>query len=183
MNSSVFEPRDILSFWFDKAGPQRWFKKSADFDALCRERFLPTLDAASRGECWHWRNTPPGRCAEIIVLDQISRNIFRDDARAFAQDPMALVLAQEAVACGDDLRMTADERYFTYMPYMHSESLRVHDEALRLFEALGKEQPLRYEIMHRDIIARFGRYPGRNEALGRTSTEAELDHLKEHGGF
>lgn len=174
---------DILQFWFDESGPERWFKKSDDFDAVCRERFLPTLEAAGRGECWEWRATPQGRCAEIIVLDQFSRNLFRDEARAFAQDGISLVLAQESVAGGDDLRMSDDERYFCYMPYMHSESLRVHDEALRLFASLGKPEPLRYEKLHREVIVSFGRYPGRNEALGRQSSPEEREYLEEHGGF
>mgnify|MGYP006289619307 FL=1 len=174
---------DVLRFWFEEAGPKRWFRASDDFDRLCRERFLATLEAAARGECWTWRQTPEGRCAEIVVLDQLSRNLYRGTAKAFAQDGMALVLAQEAVACGDDLRMTGDQRYFTYMPYMHSESLQVHDEALRLFTDLGREEALRYEKLHREVILEFGRYPGRNVALDRTSTAAELRHLEERGGF
>ena len=174
---------EILQFWFEEAGPKRWFKRSAAFDELCRKRFLPTLEAAARGECWQWRSTPGGRCAEIIVLDQFSRNLFRDNARAYASDGMALVLAQEAVASGDHLRMTDDERYFTYMPYMHSESLAVHDEALRLFTELGRPEPLRYEELHREQIVRFGRYPGRNAALGRQSTAEEIEHLNEKGSF
>jgi uncharacterized protein (DUF924 family) len=175
--------RDIMDFWFREAGPKRWFKRSVDFDTECRERFLPTVEAAARGECWDWRATPAGRCAEIIVLDQLSRNIFRDDARAFAQDGMALALAQEAVASGDHLQMTDDERYFAYMPYMHSESLMVHNEALRLFEDLGRPEPLRYEKLHRKVIAQFGRYPGRNAALGRQSSAEECSYLEETGGF
>lgn len=173
----------VLDFWFQEAGPKRWFKKSNAFDDLCRERFQPTLEAASRGECWTWRETPAGRCAEIIVLDQFSRNLYRDEARAFAQDGVALVLAQEAVATGAHMQMTGDERYFTYMPYMHSESLAVHGEAVRLFTGLGRPEPLRYEKLHRDLIERFGRYPGRNVALGRESSPEELAYLEEHGGF
>ena len=173
----------ILHFWFEEAGPQRWFKQSDAFDALCRERFQATLEAASRGECWRWRASPAGRCAEIIVLDQFSRNLFRGMPRAFAQDGMALALAQEAVASGDHLNMSADQRYFTYMPYMHSESLAVHEEALRLFGELGNAEALRYEKLHREVIERFGRYPGRNEVLGRRSTPGELDYLRERGGF
>ena len=96
---------------------------------------------------------------------------------------MALALAQEAVASGDHLRMNADERYFAYMPYMHSESLAIHSEAQRLFEALGNAEALRYEVAHRKLLERFGRYPGRNAALGRESTEEELAHLEEHGSF
>lgn len=174
---------DILQFWFEEAGRKRWFKRSDDFDALCRARFIDTYEAACRGECWRWRKSAAGRCAEIVLLDQFSRNLFRQSPRAFAQDGMALVLAQEAVASGDDQRMSPDQRYFSYMPFMHSESLLIHDEAVRLFEDLGNSEALRYERLHRDVIARFGRYPGRNAALDRENTDAELQYLKEHGGF
>ncbi len=176
-------PNTVNRFWFDEAGPKRWFKRSDDFDQLCRAKFLTTLEKARRGECWQWRVSPGGRCAEIIVLDQFSRNLFRNTPQAFSQDPMALALAQEAVASGDDLAMTADERYFTYMPYMHSESLAVHDEALRLFSDLGNKEALRYEKLHRELIERFGRYPSRNSILGRESTDEERRHLEKHGGF
>ncbi|WOJ93376.1 DUF924 family protein [Congregibacter variabilis] len=174
---------DILQFWFEEAGPRRWFKKSEAFDAVCKEQFLPTLVAASKGECWEWRKTPEGRCAEIIVLDQFSRNIFREDARSYAQDGMALALAQEAVASGDDQGMNDDQRYFTYMPYMHSESLAVHEQGMQIFETLGNTEALRYEKAHRDVIQRFGRYPSRNAVLGRHSTSEELEYLKSTTGF
>ena len=179
----MVDPQTLIDFWFLEAGSSRWFKKDADFDALCESRFLPTLEAAARGECWTWRRTPEGRCAEIIVLDQLSRNLFRGTARAFAQDPMALALAQEAVGGGHDQQMNADQRYFTYMPYMHSESLVVHAEAVRLFTTLNNPEALRYEIAHRDVIERFGRYPARNAVLGRDSTKEELAYLEKHPGF
>jgi uncharacterized protein (DUF924 family) len=174
---------DILTFWFEEAGPSRWFRRSDDFDAEIRGRFLGTWRAAAAAECAHWRASPEGRCAEIIVLDQFSRNLFRDDPRAFAQDGMALVLAQWAVASGEDMAMTPDQRYFTYMPYMHAESLVVHEESERLFRELGNARALDYEIRHRDVLREFGRYPGRNAALGRTSTAAEKAHLAAGGGF
>lgn len=173
----------VLQFWFDEVGPKHWFKQSDAFDALCKERFLSTLEAAIKGECWEWRQTPEGRCAEIIVLDQLSRNIFRSDARSYAQDGMALALAQEAVASGDDQRMNADERYFSYMPYMHSESLAVHEQGLQLFEALGNADALRYEIAHRDVIRQFGRYPSRNAELGRSNTPEEDRYLENKTGW
>jgi uncharacterized protein (DUF924 family) len=177
------DPRTIIKFWFLEAGPKRWFKRDADFDALCEARFLPTLEAAAAGECWVWRQTPEGRCAEIIVLDQLSRNLFRGSPRAFAQDKMALTLAQEAVAGGHDREMDADQRYFTYMPYMHSESRVVHQEANRLFEDLGNSEALRYEVAHREVIERFGRYPARNAILGRASTPEEKTYLETNPGF
>jgi len=177
------DPEDILRFWFKEAGPRRWFKRSDSFDALCRHRFLSTFEGACHGECWRWRDSPAGRCAEIIVLDQFSRNLFRGSARAFAQDGMALVLAQEAVRSGADRKMNRDQRYFAYMPYMHAESLAVHGEALRLFTDLGNAEALRYEHAHRDVIERFGRYPARNVALGRKSTPEEVAYLEAGGGF
>ncbi|WP_439102934.1 DUF924 family protein [Congregibacter sp.] len=173
----------VLEFWFEEAGANRWFKQSDAFDALCRERFLPTLEAARLGECWEWRSSPSGRCAEIIILDQFSRNLFRDDPRAYAQDGMALVLAQEAVARGDDIRMNADQRYFCYMPYMHSESLAIHEEGLKLFEALGNSEALRYARAHQKVIEEFGRYPSRNAELGRTSAAAEEKYLANRRGW
>jgi len=177
------EAQDILDFWFLEAGAKQWFKRSDAFDDLCRRRFASVHEAASRGECWVWRQSPGGRCAEIIVLDQLSRNLYRGSARAFAQDGMALVLAQEAVASGADRKMSDDERYFTYMPFMHSESAAIHEKALGLFEALGHAEALRYERAHRAVIERFGRYPARNAALDRQSTEAELRYLETHPGF
>jgi uncharacterized protein (DUF924 family) len=180
---TLLNPDALLSFWFEEGGAGAWFKQSDDFDRLCRQRFLPTLERAALGECWHWRSSPAGRSAEIILLDQLSRNIFRDTARSFAQDGIALVLAQEAVASGDHRAMTPDQRYFTYMPFMHSESLAVHDEALKLFEALGHKEALRYEIAHRSVIERFGRYPSRNAILGRQSTAGELAYLKDRKGW
>lgn len=185
------DPDEVLRFWFDEAGPTRWFKRSDAFDEQLRERFLDTWHAAAAGECGHWRGSPAGRAAEIIVLDQFSRNLFRDEGRAFAQDGMALVLAQWAIATGDDTNkdasegtgMTPDQRYFTYMPFMHSESLDIHDQAIRLFTALGNGKALEYEIRHRDVLRTYGRYPGRNAALGRTSTAEERAHLDAGGGF
>jgi uncharacterized protein (DUF924 family) len=174
---------DVLAFWFIEAGPKHWFKQSDDFDALCEQRFFATLESARLGECWTWRSSPAGRCAEIIVLDQFSRNLFRDTDRAFAQDPMALALAQEAVASGADASMTADQRSFCYMPYMHSESLLVHDEGIRLFNDLGNTDTLRYAIAHRNVIAEFGRYPSRNAALGRLNTAEEVRYLKNRKGW
>ncbi|VAW21837.1 Protein of unknown function DUF924, partial [hydrothermal vent metagenome] len=124
---------------------------------------------------------PLGRVAEIIILDQFSRQFFRGKAKAFAFDGMALVLAQELVATGDDKTLTIDQRSFAYMPYMHSESLKIHDEAVKLFGSLNVEATLEFEIAHRDVIVRFGRFPKRNEALGRISTKEEKAYMEERG--
>ncbi|MCG6657393.1 DUF924 domain-containing protein [Halomonas campisalis] len=170
-----------LDFWFQELEPAQWFRKDAVLDARIRERFLDVHRAAAAGELWQWRGSPAGRLAEILVLDQFSRNLFRDSPDAFAQDAMALVLAQEAVAQGADRELDVAQRVFLYMPYMHSESLRIHDEALHLFDQPGMEENLRFEHRHRDILLRFGRYPHRNAILGRDSTPEEVVFLAQPG--
>jgi uncharacterized protein (DUF924 family) len=176
--------QDIISFWFQELGSSRWFAKDAALDALMRQRFGATLLAAARGELWTWRETASGRLAEIIVLDQFSRNIYRDTPQSFAQDVQALTLAQELVASGLDKTLPTDRRAFAYMPYMHSESPKVHEQAVALFSQPGLEGNLRYELLHKAIIERFGRFPHRNAILGRPSTAQELEFLKQPGsGF
>ena len=172
---------DVLRFWFDEATPQQWFAKDAAFDAAIRTRFAALHAQAAQGELWHWRGDAQGRLAEILVLDQFSRNLHRDTPAAFAQDGMALVLAQEALAQGLDAQLEPAQRAFLYMPYMHSESPRVQEESVRLFTALGNPGSLHFAHAHRDIIARFGRYPHRNAALGRASTADELAFLQQPG--
>jgi uncharacterized protein (DUF924 family) len=174
-------PDEILKFWFEDIERSLWFKKDADFDRVLAERYGPLHARASHAELHAWRGTPPGRLAEIIVLDQFSRNLFRDSAKAFAQDGMALVLAQEAVRCGADATLTAQQRVFLYMPYMHSESLAIHENAVRLFTDNGIQNNIDYELKHKAIIERFGRYPHRNAVLGRTSTPEELEFLSQPG--
>lgn len=174
----------VLSFWFDEIEPRMWWQKDAGFDESIRQRFAYVHEQAVRGELLFWRASAEGRLAEIIVLDQFSRNIWRDQPQAFAHDGMALVLAQEAVATGADRMLPPPRRAFLYMPYMHSESLAIHQLAMKLFDAPGLEDNLRFEKRHRDIILRFGRYPHRNTILGRHSTPEELEFLKQPGsGF
>jgi uncharacterized protein (DUF924 family) len=173
---------EVLKFWFEECEPKHWFKKDDEFDQMVRNRFGATLAAARNGELWLWRQRPEGRLAEIIVFDQFSRNIYRDRAEAFAGDGVALVLAQEAIASGDHLRIDKDRRSFLYMPYMHSESKAVHEEAIKVFADPDMSDKLRdYEDRHKRIIDRFGRYPHRNQVLGRESTAEEVEFLKEKG--
>lgn len=172
---------EILNFWFKETEPVCWFKKDPQFDEIIWLRFGPIHQAASRGECFRWRDTIDGRLAEIIILDQFSRNIFRNDARAFAYDNMALVLAQEAILINQAQLLPPKMRAFVYMPLMHSESLVIHAEAIRLFSEPGLEENLAYEIKHHEILQRFGRYPHRNAVLGRKSTPEEIEFLKEPG--
>ncbi len=177
-------PSDVIRFWFEESKPRDWFVKEPEFDERVRARFGRTHEAATRCELYTWRSAAEGRLAEIIVLDQFSRNLYRESARAFESDPLALALAQEAVRLGADLEVDAAKRAFLYMPYMHSESLVIHDEAARLFDQPGLTDNLKYEGMHRRILERFGRYPHRNAALGRTSTTEELEFLsKPDSGF
>ncbi|WP_286713960.1 DUF924 family protein [Acinetobacter sp. UBA2581] len=169
--------QDILDFWFSPETQPNWFVKSDQFDQSLKEKFSDILEQASRAELWSWRKNADGRLAEILVLDQFSRNIFRDTPRAFAQDSLALALAQEAISQDLDKQLSPEQRSFLYMPFMHSESKLIHEFALKLFQRLGNPENLEYEIKHKIIIDRFGRYPHRNQILGRESTEEELSFL------
>ena len=169
--------QDILEFWFNPENQPNWFAKSNNFDVLIEKKFKDIHQAASQAELWQWRTTAEGRLAEIIVLDQFSRNLFRDSGLAFAQDALDLALAQEAIAQGLDLQLSPEQRSFLYMPFMHSESTKIHQSALKLFEQLGNPINLEFEKKHKVIIDRFGRYPHRNAVLGRTSTAEELEFL------
>lgn len=170
--------QDILHFWFEEIDSRLWFSKDAHFDELIRQRFTDIHSKARIGETYRWRATPEGRLAEIILLDQFSRNMFRDSLRAFENDIQALILAQEMVLSGDDRSLSSVGKTFAYMPYMHSESELIHEEAVRLFSQAGLESSLEYELLHKEIIDRFGRFPYRNHLLGRTSTREELEFLK-----
>jgi uncharacterized protein (DUF924 family) len=176
------QAQDILDFWFEELDDKQRFTKDTALDAMLRARFGQVLQAASKGELFKWRTTPRGRLAEIIVLDQFSRNIHRDTAAAFAQDAQALALAQELVASGQDYVLDAARRTFAYMPYMHSESQLIHVQAVALFSQTGMEgATLAYEQRHKDIIDRFGRFPHRNAVLGRASNDEELTFLSSPG--
>jgi len=173
--------RQIINFWFEEIEPVMWWKKDDGFDALLVERFSELHARAGRCELYAWRSQAEGRLAEIIVLDQFSRNMFRDSALAFANDALALALSQEAIACEADQALTAVQRSFLYMPFMHSESLQIHEIAVELFRKNGIKSNLDFEFRHKAIIERFGRYPHRNEVLGRHSTAEEIEFLTEAG--
>jgi uncharacterized protein (DUF924 family) len=176
MNSS-----EVIGFWFEEIDPKQWWKKDPLFDLLVRNRFEATHGAACRGELFGWRTTAEGRLAEIIVLDQFSRNMYRDTAQAFAYDALALVLAQEAIAHDSSREQPILKLPFLFMPFMHSESLLIHEQAVRLFSRPGLESNLDFELKHRHIIERFGRYPHRNAVLGRISTPEEIEFLAQPG--
>jgi uncharacterized protein (DUF924 family) len=171
---------DVLNFWFVDHGPDDWFAGKAEFDAEIEKRFAQTHFHVSRGEAWEWRARPEGRLAEIIVLDQFSRQLYRRRPEAFAQDRMALVLAQEMVGQGLDLQFEHPRRGFIYLPFMHAESAAIQSASVRLYEALADENQLKYAQEHKKCVDQFGRFPFRNEPLGRDSTEEELDYMAEH---
>lgn len=177
------EAQEVIDFWFVGRSQKDWFKKDPAFDRYIANHFKDLHLAASQGNLYVWRKDLLGRLAEIIVLDQFSRNLYRGQAKAFSQDGMALVLAQEAIHWHSIAELSNDQRAFLYMPFMHSESTAIHQWAMELFAQAGLENYLPYEKAHRDIIVRFGRYPHRNQALGRKSTPEELEFMKEHSGF
>ena len=171
----------VLRFWFVELEPRDWWRKDPELDQRIASRFGALLETAATGALAEWRTTPRGRLAEIIVLDQFSRNIHRGSAEAFANDALALHLAEEAVATGAALELPVEERRFFYMPYMHSESAAVHETAMRLFATPGLEKNLDFERRHKAVIDRFGRFPHRNALLGRESTAEEIEFLKQPG--
>jgi uncharacterized protein (DUF924 family) len=171
----------VIKFWFEEIDPKKWWKKDESFDQIIIDRFYETHKAAVSCELFEWRKKPTGRLAEIIVLDQFSRNMFRNSPQSFAYDNLALALAQESVAQKADEAVKEDQRFFFYMPFMHSESPQIHELAVKLFSQKGLESGLEYELKHKAIIDKFGRYPHRNKILNRESTPEELEFLKQPG--
>lgn len=187
--------RSVLDFWFaPEADPERgtfrqaWFDKQPQFDGACREHFAGLLADARRGRHDRWAETPDGALALVVLLDQLSRNIHRGTPDAFAADPQALTLARRMVARGFDKVVAPVMRIFVYLPFEHSEDLAAQDEAVRLMESLPeapwRSEVVRYAHAHRDVIARYGRFPHRNMILGRVNTPAEAEYLSMPGaGF
>ena len=181
-------PAAVLEFWFS-ADPlpvqmRRWFGADPVFDSACRTVCAPALAQAAAGALHGWTATPTGALALVILLDQIPRNIFRGTARAFATDAQARFIADRAILAGHDQALSAAQRLFLYLPYEHSEALRDQDRAVALLSPLKLADVAEYAQRHRDVIRRYGRFPHRNAALGRTSTAAELAYLATPGaGF
>jgi len=173
--------QDVIDYWFVEIDPKLWWGQSTALDRQIAERFGAVHAQAARCELYGWRATPLGRLAEIVVLDQFSRNIYRGQAQAFASDALALALAQEAIAAHADAALEPAKRPFLYMPFMHSESRAIHRIAVNLFGAEGMTANLDFEHRHKAIIDRFGRYPHRNAALGRISSDEEIEFLKTPG--
>jgi uncharacterized protein (DUF924 family) len=196
----IATPDAVLDFWFGAPGSaaevaarQRtlWFAKSAANDQIVAERFAETLVAAGRGELDDWAATPRGRLALIVVLDQFPHHIHRDHGQSFAYDALSLALAMEMIERGEDAHVTPIERVFVYLPLEHAESMAMQDRSVALYETLAHEAAaaerqlfdgfLDYARKHRDVVARFGRFPHRNELLGRPSTTEEIEFLKQPG--
>ena len=171
--------QQVLDFWFNEISPKMWWQKDLAFDTEIVRRFGELHQQAVLGELFELRENAESSLAEVIILDQFSRNIYRDTPEAFAADPLALALAQQAIKNGFDKSIEVDKRSFFYLPFMHSESKHIHEEALKLFTAHGNENNLEFELKHKVIIDRFGRYPHRNEILGRESTQEEIAFLSE----
>jgi uncharacterized protein (DUF924 family) len=192
-DASAVGPQDVLDFWFGAPGsaefgtPRKaWFVKDSEFDRVIAERFGPSIEQALRGELDAWAKTPSGAIARILLLDQFTRNAFRGDRRAFAGDAQALAAATALVGSRQDESLPPLIRAFAYLPFEHAESLAMQDEAVRLFNRLVPTSPeltsmLDYAHRHREVIARFGRFPHRNAILGRQSTAEELTYIATPG--
>ena len=173
--------QEIIKFWFEDIKKSQWWIKDEKFDQLLVEKFSEVHDKAIKCELFEWRQNAEGCLAEIIILDQFSRNMFRGSALSFAYDSLALALSQQAIVAGIDRLLEPAKRSFLYLPFMHSESSEIHKVAMGLFENNGNQSSMDFEIRHKNIIDRFGRYPHRNEVLGRTSSPEEIAFLKEAG--
>jgi len=172
---------EIVAFWRE-AGADKWFEKIPEFDAEIRRRFLPTYEAAAAGKLTGWEQTAPGALALLILLDQFPRNMFRGEPRAFATDALARAITAGAIVRGFDAQVPAELRGFFYVPFEHSEDIADQERGIALYKAAGDADGLKWAELHADIIRRFGRFPHRNAALGRTTTAEEQAFL-DGGGF
>lgn len=177
------EARDVLDFWFGALKPEQWWKRDDKLDHEIATRFAAVYERLADAVPGEWISSPRGSLAAIIVLDQIPRNIFRDDARSFATDMKALEISRRTIAEGGDMKLVKLERGVLYMPYQHSEDSTDQKRSVELFTALGDDLQLDFAIKHKQIIERFGRFPHRNKMLGRASTPAELEFLSQPGLF
>ncbi len=177
---------EVLSFWFEETSPAQWFQKNDSFDQEITERFMVTYEMAKKDLCAEWTKDADGALALCIVLDQFPRNMFRNSPKAFETDGKALLIAKEALHRGFDTILSPTKRKFLYLPFMHSENIQDQKKSVSLFENMKENDPLSYEyaIKHMEVIEKFGRFPHRNIALGRDSSDEELKYLSIPGaGF
>ncbi|MDH5723206.1 MAG: DUF924 domain-containing protein [Alphaproteobacteria bacterium] len=178
--------QEVLSFWFEESQPAQWFQKNEAFDADIRDRFLTSYEMAARDMCREWTKEADGVLALCLLLDQFPRNMFRDTPKAFETDDKALLIAKESINKGLDFLLVPIKRRFVYLCFEHSENLSDQKRSVQLFETMKDDDPLGYEyaLRHYEVIEKFGRFPHRNKALGRKSTEEEKAYLKLPGaGF
>jgi len=176
-------PQEIIDFWFSDEVQKLWFNSTPEFDRLLRERFQNTLEQAGRGELDHWMQSAEGCLALVIVLDQFPLNMFRESAQSYATEARSREVAQAALEQSFDQSLVPQQRAFLYMPFMHSESLADQQLSVQFFAQPGLEGNHRFAMHHHDIIEKFGRFPHRNEALGRRSSAAELEYLNSKQAF
>jgi uncharacterized protein (DUF924 family) len=170
-------PHDVIAFWRE-AGPDFWFSKNDAFDERCRTGFFDAHEAAASGKLDDWEETPDGALALVILLDQMPRNMFRGDPRTWATDPLALAIAERALARGFDQQVPRELRQFLYLPFMHAEDLAAQQRSFSIYTAHGDPENLKFAHHHHDIVARFGRFPHRNAVLGRETTPEEAAYLE-----
>ncbi|MTH98218.1 DUF924 family protein [Roseibium sp. RKSG952] len=180
MQDLILSPLDVLEFWWD-AGESKWFSGGETFDRSCRDLFLGTVEAGLNGDLEDWFGTAHGTLALILVLDQLTRNVFRGEARAFAGDPTAQILADHAVLEGYDRAFPKNVRGFFYLPFEHAENMALQERSVDLFRRLGSQEHSYYALLHMDVIRRFGRFPHRNKVLGRATTPDEAAYLADNG--
>ncbi|MBN9673401.1 DUF924 family protein [Roseibium aggregatum] len=180
MTDTLVTALDVLDFWW-QAGAPKWFARDDGFDQACRDKFGESIEAAKDGRLDHWANTADGALALILLLDQMSRNVHRDTAEAFAADGKALAIARHALDRQFDRAFPKDARAFFYLPFEHSEDMADQDRSVDLFRALGVTDYYHYALVHMDVIRRFGRFPHRNELLGRETTPEEQAYLADNG--
>jgi uncharacterized protein (DUF924 family) len=173
---------EVIGFW-RAAGPERWFTRDDAFDETCRQRFLLTHEAAARNDLNEWELSAEGALALCLLLDQFPRNMFRGTRRAYQTDPVALMVADRAIERGYDKAVAPEFRRFFYLPFSHSEDRGDQERAAALAEGFGDPEVIKWARHHRDIVARFGRFPHRNAILGRASTAEERAFLASEGAF
>ncbi len=176
-------PKTIIDFWFAERSRDLWFNSTPELDAQLRDRFIDTWLAAAEENYNAWEESPEGALALVIILDQFPLNIFRGNPLSYATEPQARRISKAAIERGFDKNLTDEQRGFIYMPFMHSEEMADQERSIELFDQPGLEQSLRFALHHRDIVQRFGRFPHRNEILGRHSTRDELDYLASAEAF